>query len=385
MKITKIKRVLSKHILNFPGWNTNRKLLVIESDDWGSIRMPSREVYEKCLKAGYPVDRIAYERYDSLASEEDIELLFGLLTSIKDINGNHPVITANCVVVNPDFVKIRTDNFNYYHYELITDTFKRYPSHYNNFNLWQQGMAAKVFHPQLHGREHLNVSQFMQALRKGDRDALFGFENQMPGSIPLGPEARGNRYVDATFYYSLKEKAEILSIILEGLDLFGKLFGYKSESIIPTNYTWSPDYNQAVSEKGINFFQGIRKIREPIPGGKPKYHTNYLGKTNKSGQIYLVRNVHFEPSLFRLRIKDPVGQCLSDMEIAFRMHKPAVLSSHRINYVGYIDETNRDRNLKMLYQILMTALRNWPDIEFITSDQLGGIIMSKNNNPNFHV
>lgn len=368
-----------------PGWRTNRKLVVIESDDWGSIRMPSKEVYEKCLKAGYPVDKIAFERYDSLLSQVDLELLFNLLTSFRDKNGKHPIITANCVVANPDFVKIKADNFNKYHYELITDTFKRYPCHYNNFNLWQQGIAAKIFHPQFHGREHLNVNLFLNALRKKDKDVLFGFENEMPGCISLGPEIKGNSYVDATFYDSFEGKNEILSILDEGLELFRKIFGYWSGSIIPTNYTWSPDFDQMIRDKRVIFFQGIRKIREPIPGGEFKYHTIYLGKKNKLGQLYLVRNVHFEPSLFRLKIKDPVDQCLSDMQIAFKMHKPVVISSHRINYVGFIDETNRDKTLKMLHQVLTTASKYWPDIEFITSDQLGRIILANNNNSTFHV
>jgi hypothetical protein len=379
MEFHNIKRVLSPYITNFPGWSTHRKIVIIESDDWGSIRMPSKEVFEKCLKAGYPVDKIAYERYDSLLSQEDLELLFDILTGFRDKNGDHPIITANCVVANPDFMKIKQDNFENYHYELITETFKQYPKHTNNFNMWQQGMAAKIFHPQYHGREHLNVSLFMDALRKGDRDALFGFENRMPGNIPCGTKVKGNFYVEATNYHSLQDKKEKLDIFLEGLDLFEKLFGYRSETVIPPNYTWCPDYNKAVFDKGVKIFQGARKMREPIPVGKYKYHTFYLGKKNNLGQIYLLRNAIFEPSLFSLKIKDPISQCLSDMAIAFRMHKPSVITSHRINYVGFIDKTNRDRTLKMLHQLIATAIKCWPDIEFMTSDRLGRIINNMEN------
>jgi hypothetical protein len=181
--------------------------------------------------------------------------------------------------------------------------------------------------------------------------------------------------VKATKYTSLKDKEEKLSIFLEGLDLFEELFEYRSESVIPPNYTWSPDYDKAVLNKGVKFFQGNRKICEPISENKNKYHTLFIGKKNKTGQIYLMRNVLFEPSLFELGIKDPIDRCLSDINIAFKMHKPAIISSHRVNYVGFLDETNRDRSLKMLYQILKTALNRWSDIEFMTSDQLGEIII----------
>jgi hypothetical protein len=62
------------------------------------------------------------------------------------------------------------------------------------------------------------------------------------------------------------------------------------------------------------------------------------------------------------------------MAIAFRMYKPAVICSHRVNYVGFIDQTNRDRSLKMLYQLFTSTLKTWPDVEFMTSDKLGRII-----------
>jgi len=88
----------------------------------------------------------------------------------------------------------------------------------------------------------------------------------------------------------------------------------------------------------------------------------------------MIRNAIFEPSLSRLQIKDPVHRCISDMEIAFMMKKPAVISSHRINYVGFIDHTNRDRTLSLLKQLLQTMLKRWPDIAFLTSEELGLMI-----------
>lgn len=100
-----IVRKIGKGILNLANWHTDRKIIVIDSDDWGSIRMPSREVYQKLLNKGYAVDRDAYNKYDSLASEADLSNLFDVLSRYKDKNGNSPVITANAVMANPDFKK----------------------------------------------------------------------------------------------------------------------------------------------------------------------------------------------------------------------------------------------------------------------------------------
>lgn len=336
--------------------------------------MPSAEVYNKCLDAGYPVDKVSYDRYDSLLSQGDLELLFDLLTKYKDKNGNHPVITANCVVANPDFERIRKDNFERYHYELIPETFKRYPAHANNFALWKEGIQKKIFLPQFHAREHLNVSLFMRYLQEGNREVHFGFENGMPGMILDGPRGTGNYFVEASHYESESDKKDKLNIFLEGLDLFEGLFSYRSESIIPPNYTWSHDFDAAVLNKGVRIFQGLRKMKEPVPGAGNIYHSSFVGKRNSLGQIYLVRNALFEPSMFNLGVRNHVDRCLKEMSIAFLFNKPAIITSHRINYSGFIDQGNRDRNLKLLNELLSKSLKRWPGIEFMTSDQLGLLI-----------
>jgi hypothetical protein len=346
---------------------------VIESDDWGSIRMPSKQVYEKCLRAGYPVDETAYERYDSLASETDLEFLFDLLISFKDSMGRPPVITANALTSNPEFEKIKSSGFETYVYESIEKTFEAYPEHSKCLKLWKEGMEEGIFFPQSHGREHLNVSMFMNALQKDDKDAQFGFDLKMPGCIPHGKPARGNEYVAALLYDDIKDKEEKLSIVLEGLELFETLFGYRSKTFIPPNYKWSPNFNEQMAQNGVLFFQGNRKMAEPQPGGKKRIHRYYLGEENEFGQTYLVRNARFEPSLSNNR-SESVDYCLSELSAAFRMKKPAIICSHRINYVGFIDEINRDINLRLLDELLKRITSRWPDVEFMNSVELGEII-----------
>jgi hypothetical protein len=85
-------RLISGFLKNIPGWRTNRKIIVIESDDWGSIRMPSRSAYGKLIKAGLNLnggDGLRYSLYDSLESKSDLEGLFHVLESFRDIIMNH--------------------------------------------------------------------------------------------------------------------------------------------------------------------------------------------------------------------------------------------------------------------------------------------------------
>ena len=374
MLLNRARQVVAPYYRNWGGWRTRRKLLVIESDDWGSIRMPSRAVYERCLKAGYPVDQAWFERYDSLLSEDDLELLFGLLTSFRDSRGRHPVITANVVVGNPDFDAIEANGRHQYHYEAITETFQRYPKHGRCLDLWGEGRRQGIFFPQFHGREHLNVGLFVEALQRGDPVAQFAFEQRMPGCIPKGSQRGPNRFVEATRFRSAEEKEAVRQAQVDGLRLFEQLFGFRSRTLIPTNYVWSQDFNRDVADVGVECFQGARVMKEQKIDGSSVPVNRVLGERNELGQTYLVRNATFEPSQGREPRMHSADRCLHDIRVAFQMHKPAVISSHRINFCGFIDESNRDRNLEALRALLTAVLRKWPDVEFVTSDELLDIV-----------
>jgi hypothetical protein len=101
-----LKQTIRSNLSNLPGWRTNRKIIVFESDDWGSIRMPSRETYESLRKAGIDIetgDNFRFNKYDSLATPRDLELLFETLSKVKDKTGRTAVFTPVSIVANPDF------------------------------------------------------------------------------------------------------------------------------------------------------------------------------------------------------------------------------------------------------------------------------------------
>lgn len=96
-----------------------RKIIVIESDDWGSIRVPSRKDYDDLMAEGYAMDKRPYERYDTLETDEDIKALSAVLCKYRDFKGRHPIITLNFLSANPDFIMIKKDDYGIYHYEDI--------------------------------------------------------------------------------------------------------------------------------------------------------------------------------------------------------------------------------------------------------------------------
>lgn len=71
--MNKYREHILRNISNTFGYKTNRKIVVFESDDWGSIRMPSKLAYSNLLKKGIGVDKSLYDTLDSLEKKEDLE------------------------------------------------------------------------------------------------------------------------------------------------------------------------------------------------------------------------------------------------------------------------------------------------------------------------
>ena len=344
--------------------------MVIESDDWGSIRIPSKATYELFVKKGYGVENSAYNRYDSLESEDDVTSLFEVLHSFKDPHHQPAVFTANCIVANPDFDKIKQSGFKDYYYELVTETIKKYPAHHQLVDLWKEGLKNKVFVPQCHGREHLHVGRWMKRLQAGDKDVLFCFDRQTTFS---GDGKTDYSFMEALDFDAASELEGLNTILAEGLQLFNRFFGYASKSFIAPCYTWHPAMEPVMKANNVDYLQGnITQLQPPFINNHYKVSYHYMGQRSVNGLRYFIRNCIFEPTLHPGL--DSVGRCLKQIEIAFRWNKPAIISSHRLNYMGYLDEANRTKNLLLLKQLLTGIQNNWPEVEFMSTDQLGDLI-----------
>ncbi len=378
-KLNTWKTSLMRNLSNLPGWRSKRRIVVIESDDWGSIRMPSKEAYSQLMMQGVRVDRNYCTRYDSLERNDDLAALYEVLSSFQDKNGNHPAFTALCIMANPDFDKIREDDFQAYHYEPFTETLKRYgPEHQQVLQLWREGLSKNLFRPQFHGREHLNVHAWMHGLKAGWKVTRLAFELGLTG-IPPAIAGEDRMEYQAAFNLSHpKEKEYLRQVIREGTQLFEKFLGYRASFFVPTNGYLNNELEPTLKECGIRYLNSRKIQEEPLGEGKYRKNFRYLGKKNKLGQAYLTRNAFFEPS--KPSRADWVGSCLQEIQIAFKWQKPAVISSHRANYTGRIEPGNRDRGLSLLRELLASVLKQWPDVEFMTSDQLGRLITNTQQN-----
>ena len=366
-----IIQTLRYTLSNLPGWRTKRKIVVIESDDWGSIRMSSKEAFNTLLKAGIPIENNPYNRFDGLESNADLEHLYEVLSQFKDFKGNHPVFTGVNVVANPDFEKIKAADFEQYFYEPFSETLKRYPKHDRVLDLWKEGVDKRLFVPQFHGREHLNVQRWMRDLKAGNEHTKLGFDLGLWGIYSSLIKADYQAAFGLEFAADLEYQH---SVIREGVDLFVKLHGYAPRFFVPTNGPFNLALEQTLYNKGIKYIMLDKLQKEPLGDGKYKTHLRYLGKQNHLGQIYLSRNAVFEPAQYP--DQDNVNTCLKSIEMLFRLNKPATISSHRVNYIGWLHPENREETLRQLKVLLGEIIKRWPEVEFMTSDELGDLILA---------
>lgn len=369
------KQRILRDISNLPGWRTNRKIVVIESDDWGSTYMPSMAAYQHLTSKGLKLDS-HYLKFDNFETNDDLQQLFEVLSKHKDATGRPPVLTGVNVVANPNFEKIKENGFERYEYELWTDTCKRFEASNHVPELWQKGIKERLIIPIFHGREHLNVNRWMKLLQQRNQAIMDCFEQ---GVATISRDYEGARLPDIRAAFdldSISELKDLEKILISGLNAFEQTFGFRSSYFVPTNGPFNSSLESTLSEQGIKFI-GTGKIHHsPVGDGKFEKSFKYIGKKNKYNQIYLTRNCFFEPSSTEhSRDKDWISSCLSEISSAFKMKKPATISSHRVNYMGGIVEANREDGLKKLNELLTKIIQNWPDVEFLTSEELGQLIL----------
>lgn len=370
---TLIKKTYS-NIKNIPGWKTKRKIIIFSVDDFGNIRIASNEARKNLGIAGLNINDSRFDQFDGLEKAEDLSMLFDVLTSVKDLNGNFAVFTPYTNIANIDFEGVINNNYQTYKYELLPTTLKKLPGYEGTWELWKQGIENNIFCPQFHGREHINVKIFNELLQQKNPLLLACLNNRSYTGLPLTFYKTIN-YNETYCFDSFDENEELKIQIKDGLTQFENIFGYKA-----SNFTSPGAYQNEILDKtfydyGIKFIDAV--FMKKTHQGKGIYNNQiiYWGK-RKNNLTYFLRNAVFEPTL--LEYDDNVNSCLKEIETAFFWGKPANISSHRVNFSGVLDINNRKKGLSSLKNLLTAITKRWPDAEFMSASELGNLI-SKNN------
>lgn len=367
-----VRNLLSRCV-NFLGYRTTRKLVVICSDDWGGIRVKDLKQKNALQGLGINMSTNRFDEFDTIESNQDMEQLFDVLTKYKDGSGNHPVITAVMNVANPDFKKIKSADYTEYFFEPFNETLSNYPSHDRVLDLYKQGIRGKIFKPQFHGREHLQISSWLKGLQIKEVKTMLAFENEFffltKGDVNM---QMPGEYAEAYNFWDHIELEYQKVTIHSGIDIFKSLLGYAPSYFAAPVFIYNDGLNDTLKEVGIQIIDVPRLRNEPIGQGRFRKRFHYMGQENGAELSYLNRNAVFEPNL----PGNGVQRCLEGIDLAFASSKPAVISNHRVSFVGGISESNRSHGLEQLDLLIRSILRKWPDAEFIDAEELSQMIRS---------
>lgn len=365
----KIKKVI-KQFLYKQGLKTDRKIVVFESDDWGAERSFSAESLEK-LKVKYPDFKPDnYQAFDSIETDEDVKCLKEVLLKHRDKNGKPACFTLNFATKNLDYDAMKECDYKEAKLVSIDGYYKTRPNSKKVLAEVADGEYKGCFIPQLHAREHVNSAQLVKDIADGD-----GFQKDALDLKVVGVKKSHYAGMDCLNVSS----QESLISINEATGEFKRIFGTTSESFIAPCYVWKPEDEKVLESCGVKFLQGNLYQNIPFKSGKYKKKFHKFGqKSAVSGLRYFSRNCFFEPTKEFMAGKPEeiiVGDIISQIRFAFKCHKPAVICSHRVNWVGSISKDNRENNLRVLERVLQQLRAEFPDVEFMSTVEMAKEIL----------
>lgn len=372
-----MKQLIFNHLKNIPGWRTNRKLVAIAVDDYGNVRLHSKKAREQMDKAGLKVHS-RFDAYDTLETREDLEALYEVLESVKDKNGNPAVFTPYALSCNPDFEEMERQGQKEYIPEELPTTYEKLESllstaYQGAWKLWQQGMENGIMQPEYHGREHLNLKAFNKKLEAKDTELLSALSTRSVTSL----SGSGLDHIGWTAAFSFQGKEDydsLKGILADGMQRFERVYGYKASCFTPPAQQFPPELEAYTAQLGIKAID--RPFFSNTHLGEGKYQRKIRAMRQLSdGTVQLVRNVVFEPTDSHI---DHVAKAMGQISAAFFWSKPVIISSHRVNFCGLIDENNRKKGLTELQRLLQSITQKWADVEFVAMRTLADTIAGVN-------
>lgn len=366
-----MRRAIIDNLKNVRGWRTTEKLVVLSFDDYGNVRLDSRVSRDRIEASGVRLSN-RFDRFDALETAQDLEALYEVLTAVSDSLGNHAVVTPYTLCANVDIDAMREGSDSYRYLSLLK-TFElaanAYPQSYSNaWSLWQEGIRSGLLRPQFHGREHLSIEVFDRLRNANNKLLGTVLRNRSVVALDNASAAEDIGFSHAFGYSADTDIRYHKTVLKEGLSLFAETFGFSSLSFAPPALRLHPTLYKFVEKHGV---KGIDKpFREGgyPQGAKARTRYNYLGQRKGEGHVSIVRNVVFEPT--NDASVDSVELAIRQIASAFRWHKPAIISSHRVNFAGHIEPSNRALGLESLRRLLTRITRLWPDVRFVGADDL---------------
>jgi len=299
------------------------------------------------LKRQYGSEKFTRWTTDSLETVEDISLLFDLISKFKDHFEYPPVLTANFITHN-----INYNNSDSLSFIPLSEYLKEEPELIAKY---KEGIKKKIFHPQLHGYCHYDLSKLNSFYCSDEGKELFKI-----GFLTGKSTIRGNlRQLRSEFS---QNNVEIEKKLKYAVEEFNNLFNYYPQSIIPPHFILDKQYFKILGNHGIQAIQASNRL---IDSKGKRYRKIYF--RNKNGFLWVPRNARLDPHPDYKYFSE---SCISDIASAFNSYIPAVIDFHRVNISGKYNREYRNKSLEELNKVLLHVSKHWPDVKFINTQEL---------------
>jgi hypothetical protein len=215
--------------------------------------------------------------------------------------------------------------------------------------------------------EHLWPPTFMRLVQQDDEVRRWLERGDRAATETLPPAVQ-SRWIDGSTLPSRPlDVTDIEVAAREEVTTFREIFGQPPTVAVPPTFIWNSTVERAWAAAGIKWVMnpGQRytgRNAQGQPAGVDRQMLN--GEIGDGGVRYLVRDLYFEPT-FGHQAK----QALAEIRRRWRLGRPALLETHRSNFLG--EQSAHQHSLQELQQLLDSVLRKWPQVRFMTTEELG--------------
>ncbi len=308
------------------------KAVVLQSDDWGLCAWSPDAESWRALRETPAYQSAPGRRYggSTLESADDVRALADLLLSFRGGDGFPPVLQANTVLANPDYDRLAAAGFE--GDDVPAVELPALPSRWSRPRLWEQLTIARlsgVWWPELHGYHHAPAATWLEAMRRGDSDALIAFEHQV--MVCAAVEASGE-------FDPAEPEAARTRRLERAVARFRELFGRSPGSFCPPDYRWDERLEADAERLGVTAFQGKNEQHGARQGRVSRLVLGPSGARSAGARFYLPARIAFEPSLGGPSgARVDVDAVVRAVRAAWSRGRPAVVSTHRLNFVHLDD------------------------------------------------
>jgi len=316
-------------------------ILILESDDWGA---------------------------GPLAQAEALTSVSDLLKRIRDASGRPVLMSLGVILEVPDGARIAASGCKEYHGLTLLD------ARFDKIRAaMQDGMAAGVFAPQLHGQCHYWPPAVLRAAQN-DIAVQLWLTTPEPAATENLPSHLQSRWIDASQLPSRALPAELIQqAVLAEAATYHAIFGDAPQVAVATTFVWNNTVEAAWRSAGVEVVitPGRRATcRNALGYTAGKDATMLTGQRAPAGQRYLVRDVYFEPIFGHLP-----ERLLKDLQQRAEQGRACLVEIHRFNFLQALDGC-----LATLETALRAALDHCPTLRFIAPLELAQAIQTQDPN-----